>query len=253
MDPITTSIAVSSATSVVTEAFRKDAVEFLQKVFRKGWSLAEGFFSEQVYEWRRENAIITLGLAHQRLRDIGVEPAEVAPQILLPLLEAASLQDGEDLRSMWANLLANAADPRNQVETRPRFVSILRDLSVSEAKFFDVLCMPQPVLGQALTDTQILQAASSVGIARWQSNVAGYNGFSSMPDFKEGRAAIAATLDNLCAFGLMDGIFNVTPIDLGGIPKIIARAKIELELNKQFRLTQLGAEFIIACRAPVKV
>jgi len=44
-------------------------------------------------------------------RDAGFQPQVVPPKVLFPLLEGASFEDNEDLHTMWAALLANAADP----------------------------------------------------------------------------------------------------------------------------------------------
>ena len=86
---------------------------------------------------RIKNAKSIFDRAHTLL-SIGVTPRDIAPNIQQPALEAASLQRDEYLQDTWANMLANAADPR-QRELEPLFVGILADFTSREVKFLDVL------------------------------------------------------------------------------------------------------------------
>jgi hypothetical protein len=58
---------------------------------------------------------------------------------LVPLLEAASLQDDPTLAEKWAALLANAADPLSRLDITPVYADILRQLSSQEVKVLDML------------------------------------------------------------------------------------------------------------------
>ena len=57
----------------------------------------------------------------------------------VPLFEAASLEEDDDLQDNWARLLANAADGDSGVEVRRRFVSILQDFGPLESKLLSML------------------------------------------------------------------------------------------------------------------
>ena len=54
-------------------------------------------------------------------------------KLLFPLLEGASLEENEDLHTMWAALLANAAATDDTNRVRPGFIASLRQLSPDEA------------------------------------------------------------------------------------------------------------------------
>lgn len=71
--------------------------------------------------------------AHQYLRDAGRDPREVKWNVLFPLLEAASLDEDDDMADRWAALLANAADPLAD-EVPPSFADVLRQLTPLEAR-----------------------------------------------------------------------------------------------------------------------
>ena len=61
-------------------------------------------------------------------------PQAVPGRILWPILEKGSLEDDDELRTAWARLLANAADPDLAAGILPAFVHILGELSSVEVK-----------------------------------------------------------------------------------------------------------------------
>ena len=67
------------------------------------------------------------------LAAVGREPQPVEPKLLLPLVQAASLETNEALAEKWAALLANAADPKQKVIAQLGFVSVLREITAIEA------------------------------------------------------------------------------------------------------------------------
>ena len=73
------------------------------------------------------------------LLNIGVTAKDVPLKIIHPLLEAASLEDDPEIQELWANLIANAADPRGGVIVRESFVPALRQLTSADVHFLDKL------------------------------------------------------------------------------------------------------------------
>ena len=65
------------------------------------------------------------------------------------LLEAASLEEHEELRDLWGSLLANAMDPERPVPSH-RFIDIVRQFEPSDAKLFEFLY--EAILGDGLPD-----------------------------------------------------------------------------------------------------
>jgi Abortive infection alpha len=59
---------------------------------------------------------------------------------VIPLLEAASLQDDDELIERWAGLLANATDPAGS-PVEPGFPDVLRQLSPVDARLFDYIVL----------------------------------------------------------------------------------------------------------------
>lgn len=71
--------------------------------------------------------------AAQMTQDAGISPHAVPPKLLLPILQGAAVEEDEDLHTMWAALLANAATPNGQRRVRAGFIALLRSLSRDEA------------------------------------------------------------------------------------------------------------------------
>ena len=77
--------------------------------------------------------------ASERLQALGVRDRRlVPPNIGLPMLEAATAEYDDGLHALWANLLASALNPDQDVVDR-QFVSILTDLSSEHARTLAVL------------------------------------------------------------------------------------------------------------------
>lgn len=77
-------------------------------------------------------------LADGLLRKSGRQPRTGDMNVVIPLLEAASLQEDEDLMQRWAALLANAVDPEGS-DVEPGFSDVLRQLSRADAQLFDYI------------------------------------------------------------------------------------------------------------------
>ena len=79
--------------------------------------------------------------------------------VAIPLLEAASLEEDDDLQDLWARLLVNAADASSGIEVRRGLVSILQDFSKMEARLLQAIYdAPMPsgaVPTKGLPDTYV--------------------------------------------------------------------------------------------------
>jgi len=77
--------------------------------------------------------------AHLTLLKLELKPKEVPFNVIQPLLESATLQGEPRLQDTWANLLANAADPRRERPVNAIFPYILRDLGPAEVRLLHTL------------------------------------------------------------------------------------------------------------------
>lgn len=85
----------------------------------------------RLYRYGRQLACVKK--AEEIAEKAGFQPTAVSPKILFPLLEGASFEEDEGMHSMWAALLANAANPLTAGKMRPGFIAVLKQMSVDEA------------------------------------------------------------------------------------------------------------------------
>lgn len=71
------------------------------------------------------------------LKEAGMPAQAVPPRLFLPMLEAASIENDEDLHTMWSALLANAASSPGKVH--PSYIEILKELTPDDARLLDKL------------------------------------------------------------------------------------------------------------------
>jgi hypothetical protein len=91
--------------------------------------------SIRMYRYQRQLSL--LHKAEAMTSRAGYTPQTVSLKLLFPLLEGASLEENEDLHSMWAALLAHASHPGSVTLVLPSFAEVLRVLTVDEARLLD--------------------------------------------------------------------------------------------------------------------
>lgn len=92
---------------------------------------------DQVRLYRYERQLKCIQKVEKMAQEAGLTPQAIPTKILFPLLEGASFEDNEDLHTMWAALLANAASPENASKVEASFIAILKQMSPDEAKLLN--------------------------------------------------------------------------------------------------------------------
>ena len=91
--------------------------------------------SIRMYRYQRQLSL--LHKAEAMTSKAGYTPQTVSLKLLFPLLEGASLEENEELHSMWAALLAHASHPGSVSLVLPSFTEVLRVLTADEAHLLD--------------------------------------------------------------------------------------------------------------------
>jgi hypothetical protein len=96
-------------------------------------------FRDDIRLYRYVRQLQCLKKAEKMAKDAGFTPKAVPIKLLFPLLEGASLEENEDLHTMWAALLANAASPEKVEKVRPGFIAILKQMAPDEASLLKLI------------------------------------------------------------------------------------------------------------------
>jgi hypothetical protein len=145
-DPITTIIAtaVEHAPGAVAAAL-KAAKSFLAKAVGPAVEEVGDIGCDYIKGWRAKNGSQTLAGVDKLLIEVEREPQSVPLKTLLPLLDAASLEEEASMSFRWASLLANAADPMQRVQVQVGFVEVLRQLNPIDAQVLETAAQIKPI------------------------------------------------------------------------------------------------------------
>jgi hypothetical protein len=118
----TTGKAIDSASK-----FGEFMARFIAGPLEQLSGIAEDMF--KFMRWERQVRLI--GRADELLQARGMTSATraVALKIAVPILQAGSLEESNELQDLWANMLVNAADESVDMQFRRAFISIAEDLT----------------------------------------------------------------------------------------------------------------------------
>jgi hypothetical protein len=128
----------AKATGKVVDAGR-ELGGFAARIFGSTLEEAGEMIHDQIRFWRATRAL-RLARRYEEIRAEYQISGPIKPVDLnfgVPLLEAASLQENDQLQDIFARLLVNATNPESKVKARRAFVSILQDFGPLEALVLD--------------------------------------------------------------------------------------------------------------------
>jgi hypothetical protein len=117
----------------------RECGKFISKFIAGPLEQGIGIFEDKLKYMRWERQVSFMEKANKTLANRGLTvPNRTLPmKIAIPLFQAAIVEDDDDLQSIWANLLVNAADKDSGVEVTRNFVSILQDISFVEVQILE--------------------------------------------------------------------------------------------------------------------
>jgi hypothetical protein len=248
------------------EVATKEAQSFLSKVLSEPAIALGGLLADKINARRHRNLIPIVLEANKRLHEAGLEPKAVPLKIIHPLLESASLEEEPELQKLWANLLSNAADPRHTNRVLPIFISMLNSLTTSDAKFLDALYDARNVkqkvaiaqsevdlLDVGISERQLQDIGCECGVIPPYLTFSPSQASEKNQYFQDSKKALHRMVDTL----RRNGIVKEATLPL---PVKISKSQIEtgsyeqetldIDTEQEYTLTQLGIDFIRACRAP---
>jgi hypothetical protein len=248
-------------TAAVTIASITEARKLLEPFFSKLVGAVGDGFADQIHDYfggrRAVNLAAVVKRAEERASENGLDPSTIPLKVIHPLLEAASLEENADLQSRWAALLANAADPERKRMVPTAFVTILKELTPGAVKFLDCLYPSTPsgawrrkVGPLALGETFVRSAFAEAGLQRVEGLPPNEIDKQMKKDLERDAEDLAYLLALLKRNGVIEE--SLEQIDLGGLITIngMPPPKANADDSPRYALTQLGINFIDACRAP---
>lgn len=259
MEPVVTG-AIAAVKKESAEVLEKEAKSFLGAVL--GGMFVEpargigGLLGDKINARRHTNLINITVEAKRKLAEAGVSPKEVPLSIIHPALEAASLEEDPTLQKTWANLLANAADPRSVNPVAPSFVFILKELGSREVKFLETLYTnTEGVAGLPYsvhliediqyTRNELIDLYAKAGLSRelqltmitvqyWKDHEETIS--ADMQDFK-------FTLGVIRRHGLLEETVASAPVNFEQPPN-----NVKIDIRVTYSFSNFGLTFVRACR-----
>ena len=131
----------------VTERFG----DFISRIIGGSLEQAAGIFEDKLKYHRWERQLRFMDRVNEVLADRRHPSSSrhVPLNVAIPIFEAASLEENDDLQDLWARLLANAANADSGSEVRRGFVTILQDFGHMEARLLQAI-HDAPTLGNGV-------------------------------------------------------------------------------------------------------
>ena len=261
MTVITTAVAKEIAKNVYDDAGKSvvkptgELLGLLPRAIKAALSSVEKWVLQKEY-----NVAATKKLLEEKLKDIPPELIEAPePHIAVPAMQYISYcMDNEELREMYANLLANSMNKVVRNGVHPGFVEIIKQLSPDEAKILKYIGQHQII--PTITLRYVKKDGGGIDIIKDFSNVGEIVGCENEID-------VAKYFDNLSRLGLVirsGGLSSLTdkalyePLKTHKLiaqqaikDKAIERGFERIKFNEGFvRISSYGESFCDICIAP---
>lgn len=186
-----------------------------------------GIFEDKLKYMRWERQVRLMQRADQLLKEIGLnKPTRPIPlKLVVPLLEAASIEDDDSLQDLYARLLVNAANGASRINLQRAYISVLEQLTPLDASLL------QKIYSLSYQETQ----HNGVEVGKLPQEVSIGKDDGKEDDLPEPSDDVKLALANLARLGCV----------------VIQKSCGGGELFKKVNPTLLGKSFIEACTLQV--
>lgn len=207
------------------EASKEEAESFLRNIIPDSIKDLSGILSDQVKLWRFTNQIRILNKAKDLIEKNNLQSNKVNLKVLVPLLDASSLEEDVNLQDKWANLLANAT---SGVKVGVNYVEILKELSGIDV---------------AILEAIYLNSSNEADLTKRKTMAFDRDKIAKL--FSLSAEEVELIIENFYRLGLcrMPGNSGVSFGD---------EMRTAVNTTKLFELTSLGTDFIKTCHSTVK-
>lgn len=153
------------------------AARVAERALNETWSGASGFLGDvfgglvgdRVKQWRMRNLVDTLAKTkgHLESKGVNINAAKSLPMgELFVIFEGASKTDDFDLSTMWAALLSNGMNPKEDTFIDPSFPRLLASLSGLDARILKYVADYEDLSATYSTEAEALWAS----VVTWDSS-----------------------------------------------------------------------------------
>jgi hypothetical protein len=185
-----------------------------------------GIFEDKLRYMRWERQVRLMLRAEETLRETGLsQPTKFIPmKLAVPLLQAAAMEEDDQLQDRWVNLLVNSCNASAKIDLQRAFIDVLERLTPLEAQILErIYSLPYEEARHEGIIATDLPMSARLGTDGDQTD---------QPPPQEIQLALA----NLARMGCLKLGFSFG----GG------------ELFGRINPTLLGVSFVHACRKPIK-
>lgn len=205
------------------EATLKPFANLIERLFGGTVDEIGGMWQDSLKVRRQLRQVKLMEKLQKALSGVEFEPQPIPDKIWMPILQAASMEDDDELQNIWASLLANASNSGNIGLVHPSYVEIVRQLSSREATLLQWIYNLDPKIG--IVDSYLKDTYQHLFGA-------------------EGMQDMMVATENLLRLGLLTKDLTV---HVDG-----ARMDKRAMTLHSYKQTELGAAIIRACTAPKK-
>jgi Abortive infection alpha/Protein of unknown function (DUF2806) len=212
--------------------------ELLNKLLGPAATELGGSWADSARVWRWKRQVRLLQEVKRFVEQSGKDIKPIATRLFFPVLEAASIEDDDEMQTRWAALLANESTDVGSVQ--PSFIEILKQMAPGDARLLDKA-------------VDWCESRRTRTIQWWVVYPRGEQQQQEEEVRGEQQQREEEALENLVRLRLVvenyDLIDGDTQLKLVGMsPQVISTPK----LKEDYTLSDFAIRFVRACRAPQK-
>jgi hypothetical protein len=141
-EPGSFEVELAKAVGEIGKETARDVRKIFGHVFGKGALQVSEAISDQLEFYKFRNQVRLILKAERLVKDIGIDRNSIkslsfAEQVRI--LDAASLEDEDEIQNLWAHLTVNAMIENSGVHIRKSYCDLLKSISPIEAMFLNIL------------------------------------------------------------------------------------------------------------------
>lgn len=233
------------------EGAMKPFADLLQALLGPGAEEAGLLVRDYVSAFRIRKQIELLKRLRKIFDSAGIRPSRVPMKLLVPIFDSAAVEESSELQEIWANMLANAANPESPDAVAPSFPGILKEMRPADVKFLAtvyeefVLKALEPnrastVKAPLISYKSLNYVMKKAGLLQQGQHERQAERDSYLAAVKADNRELAFILNTLQRQRILEKEYGIAHGDGEG----------SAEVGSALRISELGIRFVEACRPP---